>query len=93
MSSKGKIWREIPLYVMLAPAVVLVLVYGYAPMVGIVMAFQRVLPGRGIFGSPWQIDLAVTPGARRLALDPERMTALVAEFKKIFNQNRQQFLS
>ncbi len=53
MSSKGKIWREIPLYVMLAPAVVLVLVYGYAPMVGIVMAFQRVLPGRGIFGSPW----------------------------------------
>jgi putative aldouronate transport system permease protein len=53
MSSKRKIWREIPLYTMLAPAVVLVLVYGYAPMVGIVMAFQRVLPGRGIFGSPW----------------------------------------
>jgi putative aldouronate transport system permease protein len=38
---------------MLAPAVVLVLVYSYAPMVGIVMAFQRVLPGKGIFGSPW----------------------------------------
>jgi putative aldouronate transport system permease protein len=38
---------------MLAPAIVLVLVYAYAPMVGIVMAFQRVLPGRGIFGSPW----------------------------------------
>ena len=38
---------------MLAPAVVLVLIYAYAPMVGIVMAFQRVLPGKGIFGSPW----------------------------------------
>jgi putative aldouronate transport system permease protein len=38
---------------MLAPAIVLVLVYAYAPMVGIVMAFQRVLPGKGIFGSPW----------------------------------------
>jgi len=38
---------------MLAPAVVLVLIYSYAPMVGIVMAFQRVLPGKGIFGSPW----------------------------------------
>ena len=38
---------------MLAPAVVLVLVYSYAPMVGIVMAFQRVLPGKGLFGSPW----------------------------------------
>jgi putative aldouronate transport system permease protein len=38
---------------MLAPAVVLVLIYAYAPMVGIVMAFQRVLPGKGLFGSPW----------------------------------------
>jgi len=53
MSSRRKFSQEIPLYVMLAPAVVLVLVYAYAPMVGIVMAFQRVLPGRGIFGSPW----------------------------------------
>ena len=53
MSSRRNFSRQIPLYVMLAPAVVLVLVYAYAPMVGIVMAFQRVLPGKGIFGSPW----------------------------------------
>lgn len=53
MASRRKFLREIPLYVMLAPAVVLALVYAYTPMVGIVMAFQRVLPGRGIFGSPW----------------------------------------
>lgn len=38
---------------MLAIPVGLALVYSYAPMVGIVMAFQRVLPGKGIFGSPW----------------------------------------
>ena len=38
---------------MLAPAIVLVLVYSYTPMVGIVMAFERVLPGKGLFGSPW----------------------------------------
>lgn len=44
---------EIPLYIMLAPAVILVLIYSYAPMIGIVMGFQRVLPGKGIFGSPW----------------------------------------
>lgn len=43
----------LPLYLMLAPAVLLVLVYAYVPMVGIVMGFQRVLPGKGIFGSPW----------------------------------------
>ncbi len=53
MSSRRKFTQEIPLYVMLAPAIVLVLVYAYTPMVGVVMAFQRVLPGRGIFGSPW----------------------------------------
>lgn len=53
MVSRRKFIREIPLYIMLAPAIVLVLVYSYAPMVGIVMAFQRVLPGKGIFGSPW----------------------------------------
>jgi putative aldouronate transport system permease protein len=53
MTPRRKFAQEIPLFLMLAPAVVLVLVYSYAPMVGIVMAFQRVLPGKGIFGSPW----------------------------------------
>ncbi|MBN2392305.1 MAG: sugar ABC transporter permease [Anaerolineae bacterium] len=53
MLSRRKFSRQIPLYVMLAPAIVLVLVYAYAPMIGIVMAFQRVLPGKGLFGSPW----------------------------------------
>ena len=53
MTSRRRLVRELPLYLMLAPAVVVVLIYSYAPMVGIVMAFQRVLPGRGIFGSPW----------------------------------------
>ena len=53
MNLRRKFFSQIPLYVMLAPAIVLVLVYSYVPMVGIVMAFQRVLPGKGIFGSPW----------------------------------------
>ena len=53
MRSRRRLLQEIPLYLMLAPAVVLVLIYAYMPMVGIVMAFQRVLPGKGIFGSPW----------------------------------------
>ncbi len=53
MVNRRRLLRELPLYIMLAPAVVLALVYAYLPMVGIVMAFQRVLPGKGIFGSPW----------------------------------------
>lgn len=53
MVSRNKQLNVLPLYLMLLPAVIVVLIYSYAPMVGIVMAFQRVLPGKGIFGSPW----------------------------------------
>jgi putative aldouronate transport system permease protein len=53
MKARRTFIHEIPLYMMLAPAIVLVLIYSYAPMAGIVMAFQRVLPGKGLFGSPW----------------------------------------
>ncbi len=53
MQTRKKLKQEFPLFIMLAPAVVLVLVYAYTPMAGIVMAFQRVLPGKGLFGSPW----------------------------------------
>ncbi|MRR38826.1 sugar ABC transporter permease, partial [bacterium] len=45
MRSRNRFLQEMPLFLMLAPAVVLVLIYSYTPMVGIVMAFQRVLPG------------------------------------------------
>lgn len=53
MRSSKKIVQELPLYIMLAIPAILVLIYAYTPMVGLVMAFQRVLPGKGIFGSPW----------------------------------------
>lgn len=43
--------REIPLYLMLLPAVVIMLIYSYGPMVGNIIAFQRFLPGKGLFGS------------------------------------------
>src|SRR5512143_2573520 len=53
MRSRNKLIQEFPLFIMLAPAVILALIYSYTPMLGIVMAFQRVLPGKGLFGSPW----------------------------------------
>ena len=49
--TRDRIRREMPLYIMLAPAILLVLIYSYGPMVGIVIAFQRFLPGKGLFGS------------------------------------------
>ncbi len=50
-SAKAK--RNVPLHLMLLPAVILVLIYNYIPMLGVVMAFQRYIPGRGLFGSPF----------------------------------------
>jgi len=38
---------------MLLPAVTLVIVFSYIPMVGITMAFQQFRYGHGFFGSPW----------------------------------------
>jgi putative aldouronate transport system permease protein len=41
------------LQVMLIPAVVLIVIYSYIPMFGLLMAFQDYIPTLGIFGSPW----------------------------------------
>jgi len=45
--------RELPLHVMLLPAIALVFVYSYLPMAGIGIAFQRFVPTNGLFGSPF----------------------------------------
>jgi putative aldouronate transport system permease protein len=41
------------LHLMLLPAVILVFIYHYVPIGGLVMAFQNYLPARGILGSKW----------------------------------------
>ncbi|MFP4382468.1 MAG: ABC transporter permease [Spirochaetia bacterium] len=43
----------LPLHLMLLPAVILLAIYEYFPMVGLTMAFQDFIPNRGFFGSPW----------------------------------------
>jgi putative aldouronate transport system permease protein len=47
----AKFKREIPLYTMVLPAVILVLIYNYIPMAGIVIAFQNFNPAKGFLGS------------------------------------------
>ena len=42
--------RELPLYLMLIAPAVVVIVFSYVPMAGIVIAFQRFIPARGLFG-------------------------------------------
>jgi putative aldouronate transport system permease protein len=47
---KDRMAREMPLYLMLVPAVVLVLIYSYGSMAGIVIAFEKFKPAFGLFG-------------------------------------------
>jgi putative aldouronate transport system permease protein len=41
------------LMIMLIPAVVLIIIYSYVPMFGLLMAFQDYIPALGVFGSQW----------------------------------------
>ena len=45
--------QELPLHMMLLPGLLIVLVYNYGPMFGLLMAFENYKPTRGIFGSVW----------------------------------------
>ena len=44
--------REWQLHLILLPAVVVVFIYSYIPLYGIVIAFQKFAPATG-FSSPW----------------------------------------
>jgi putative aldouronate transport system permease protein len=50
---RARFMRELPLYLLLTPALVVVFVYSYLPMAGIGIAFQKFVPTKGLFGSDW----------------------------------------
>lgn len=58
-SGKAQKWRfrtilrNLPLHFMIMPGLILVLIYSYVPMGGLVMAFQRYKPTSGLLKSKW----------------------------------------
>lgn len=48
-----KLVRELPLHLMLLPSVIILLIFSYFPMLGLVMAFEKYVPAKGILGSKW----------------------------------------
>jgi putative aldouronate transport system permease protein len=44
---------EWPLHLLILPGLILVIIYNYIPMLGLVMAFQKFIPALGITGSKW----------------------------------------
>jgi putative aldouronate transport system permease protein len=59
--------NQLPLYIMLIPPVIVLFIYAYLPMFGVVMAFQRFEPTLGFFHSDW-VGLA---NFRRLLFIPD----------------------
>ncbi len=51
--SKRKIKDNTSLYLLLAPATILLILFAYVPMYGLLMAFKNYSPALGVWGSPW----------------------------------------
>lgn len=45
--------RDIPIYLLLLPGVLLLFVFNYIPLFGVVIAFENYVPFKGIMGSDW----------------------------------------
>lgn len=52
-----KLKKEIPLHLMILPGFILLLVFSYLPMAGIIIAFEKFIPAKGLFGDQKWIGL------------------------------------
>ncbi|MGN0745428.1 MAG: ABC transporter permease [Aristaeellaceae bacterium] len=79
--------RNLPLHIMLLPSVILLLIYSYGPMSGLIIAFQKFIPAKGLFGNQKWVGLdnftylLSLPGAVR-ALNN---TVVIAFWKIVLN--------
>ena len=48
--TKAKLKKELPLHLMILPGLILVLIFSYVPMGGLIIAFQKFIPSKGMFG-------------------------------------------
>ena len=53
LKRRNQFRRNLPLYLMLLLPVLLLFIYNYIPMAGLVIAFQKFLPAKGVLGSKW----------------------------------------
>lgn len=49
--------RELPLHFMILPGLLFILIFSYVPMAGVIIAFQKFIPARGLFGEQKWIGL------------------------------------
>lgn len=79
--------KELPFHLMLLPGVVLVFIYMYVPLSGLIIAFEKFVPAKGLFGNQkwigWDnfIYLYNLPGA----ISALRNTVIIAFWKIILH--------
>lgn len=79
--------KELPFHLFLIPAVIIVFLYMYVPMGGLIIAFQKFIPAKGLFGNQKWIGLdnfrylIHLPGA----VSALRNTVSIAFWKIIFH--------
>ena len=54
---KNWLRKELPFHLLLLPSVILVFIYMYVPMGGLIIAFQKFIPAKGLFGDQKWIGL------------------------------------
>jgi len=47
---RAKWRRELPLHFMIFPGLILIVLFSYVPMAGVIIAFQKFIPAKGLFG-------------------------------------------
>ena len=50
-------WYEIPLHLMLIPGIIIIFIFNYVPLGGLIIAFQRFIPAKGLFGNQKWVGL------------------------------------
>ena len=87
LRSRGRMKKELPFHLMLLPGVVLVFIYMYVPLSGLIIAFEKFVPAKGLFGNQkwigWDnfIYLYNLPGA----ISALRNTVIIAFWKIILH--------
>lgn len=55
--NKIKLKKEFPLHLMILPGFIMILIFHYLPMAGIIIAFEKFIPAKGLFGPQKWIGL------------------------------------
>ena len=77
---KNKVKEYLPLYLMMLPGLLYLLINNYLPMTGIILAFKKLNFSKGILASPWAGDWIIL-----IFLFSSKMPGLLQEIHLLYN--------